>query len=175
MGKVTGFKEYPRSAVAYRAENERLADFDEIFSRADPDHLQTQGARCMDCGVPFCQSEDGCPVDNLIPEWNDLVYQNEWRAALDRLHATNNFPEFTGRVCPAPCEGACVLGITEPAVTIKNIEQAIIDRGFEEGWVKPVLPQQRSGFTVAVVGSGPAGLAAADQLNRAGHQVTVYE
>lgn len=175
MGKITGFKEYPRSAVAYRAENERLADFDEIFSRADPEHLQTQGARCMDCGVPFCQSEDGCPVDNLIPEWNDLVYQNEWRAALDRLHATNNFPEFTGRVCPAPCEGACVLGITEPAVTIKNIEQAIIDRGFEEGWVKPVLPQQRSGFTVAVVGSGPAGLAAADQLNRAGHQVTVYE
>ena len=175
MGKITGFKEYSRSAVAYRAENERLADFDEIFSRADPDHLQTQGARCMDCGVPFCQSEDGCPVDNLIPEWNDLVYQNEWRAALDRLHATNNFPEFTGRVCPAPCEGACVLGITEPAVTIKNIEQAIIDRGFEEGWVKPVLPQQRSGFTVAVVGSGPAGLAAADQLNRAGHEVTVYE
>ena len=175
MGKVTGFKEFPRTAVPYRAEAERLGDFEEIFSGADPEHLQTQGARCMDCGVPFCQSEEGCPVDNLIPEWNDLVYQGEWRAALDRLHATNNFPEFTGRVCPAPCEGACVLGITEPAVTIKNIEQAIIDRGFEEGWIEPVVPRQRSGFKVAVAGSGPAGLAAADQLNRAGHAVTVYE
>ena len=175
MGKVTGFKEYPRAVVPYRTEEERLHDFDEIFSRADTSHLRTQGARCMDCGVPFCQSDDGCPVDNLIPEWNDLVYRGEWRAALDRLHATNNFPEFTGRVCPAPCEGACVLGITEPAVTIKDIEQAIVDRGFEEGWVTPVQPQQRTGFTVAVVGSGPAGLAAADQLNRAGHEVTVYE
>ena len=129
----------------------------------------------MDCGVPFCQSEDGCPIDNLIPEWNDLVYQGRWREALDRLHKTNNFPEFTGRVCPAPCEGACVLGITDPAVTIKNIEMAIIDRGFEEGWVKPEPPEHRTGKRVAIIGSGPAGLAAAAQLNAAGHQVTVYE
>jgi NAD(P)H-dependent glutamate synthase small subunit len=129
----------------------------------------------MDCGVPFCQSHDGCPIDNLIPEWNDLVYQGRWRDALDRLHKTNNFPEFTGRTCPAPCEGACVLGITDPAVTIKNIENAIIDRGFAEGWVKPHVPEARTGKRVAVVGSGPAGLAAADQLNKAGHEVTVYE
>ena len=129
----------------------------------------------MDCGVPFCQSEAGCPIDNLIPEWNDLVYQGQWREALDRLHKTNNFPEFTGRVCPAPCEGACVLGITDPAVTIKNIENAIIDRGFAEGWVKPEPPDQRTGKKVAIVGSGPAGLAAAAQLNKVGHQVTVYE
>ena len=129
----------------------------------------------MDCGVPFCQSDNGCPIDNLIPEWNDLVYQGRWRDALDRLHKTNNFPEFTGRTCPAPCEGACVLGITDPAVTIKNIENAIIDRGFAEGWVKPNLPAARSGKRVAIVGSGPAGLAAADQLNKAGHTVTVYE
>jgi len=129
----------------------------------------------MDCGVPFCQSEAGCPIDNLIPEWNDLVYQGQWREALDRLHKTNNFPEFTGRVCPAPCEGACVLGITDPAVTIKNIENAIIDRGFAEGWVKPVPPDQRTGKKVAIVGSGPAGLAAAAQLNKVGHKVTVYE
>ena len=129
----------------------------------------------MDCGVPFCQSDNGCPIDNLIPEWNDLVYQGRWRDALDRLHKTNNFPEFTGRTCPAPCEGACVLGITDPAVTIKNIENAIIDRGFAEGWVKPHVPASRSGKRVAVVGSGPAGLAAADQLNKAGHKVTVYE
>ena len=175
MGKVTGFKEFPRSIVPYRDEGDRLHDFNEIFSDGDTKHLQTQGARCMDCGVPFCQSADGCPVDNLIPEWNDLVYRGEWRDALDRLHATNNFPEFTGRVCPAPCEGACVLGITEPAVTIKNIEQAIIDRGFKEGWVVATPPPKRSGFKVAIVGSGPAGLAAADQLNQAGHQVTVYE
>ena len=175
MGKVTGFKEYPRVSVAYREARERMGDFDEIFSQAPPSHLQTQGARCMDCGVPFCQSADGCPVDNLIPEWNDLVYRGEWRAALDRLHATNNFPEFTGRVCPAPCEGACVLGITEPAVTIKNIEQAIVDRGFAEGWINSAEPAVRSGYHVAIVGSGPAGLAAADELNQAGHQVTVYE
>jgi NAD(P)H-dependent glutamate synthase small subunit len=129
----------------------------------------------MDCGVPFCQSATGCPIDNLIPEWNDLVYQGRWRDALDRLHKTNNFPEFTGRVCPAPCEGACVLGITDPPVTIKNIENAIIDRGFAEGWIKPEPPAQRTGKKVAVVGSGPAGLAAAAQLNKAGHTVTVYE
>jgi glutamate synthase (NADPH/NADH) small chain len=137
--------------------------------------LRNQGARCMDCGVPFCQSDNGCPIDNLIPEWNDLVYQGRWRDALERLHKTNNFPEFTGRTCPAPCEGACVLGITDPPVTIKNIENAIIDRGFAEGWVRPNIPAARSGKRVAIVGSGPAGLAAADQLNKAGHKVTVYE
>ncbi len=129
----------------------------------------------MDCGVPFCQSNSGCPIDNLIPEWNDLVYQGRWKDAIERLHKTNNFPEFTGRVCPAPCEGACVLGITDPPVTIKNLENAIIDRAFEEGWVQPHPVGQRTGKTVAIVGSGPAGLAAADQLNRAGHQVTVFE
>ena len=175
MGKVTGFKEFPRTIVPYRDEEVRINDFDEIFSKGNTDQLKLQGARCMDCGVPFCQSDDGCPVDNLIPEWNDLVYRGEWRAALDRLHATNNFPEFTGRVCPAPCEGACVLGITEPAVTIKNIEQSIVDRGFDEGWVTARPPSKRSGMKVAVVGSGPSGLAAADQLNKLGHSVTVYE
>ena len=175
MGKVTGFKEFPRIIVPYRDEEVRINDFDEIFSKGNTDQLKLQGARCMDCGVPFCQSDDGCPVDNLIPEWNDLIYRGEWRAALDRLQATNNFPEFTGRVCPAPCEGACVLGITEPAVTIKNIEQAIVDRGFDEGWVTARPPSKRSGLKVAVVGSGPSGLAAADQLNKLGHSVTVYE
>jgi NAD(P)H-dependent glutamate synthase small subunit len=134
-----------------------------------------QAARCMDCGVPFCQSDTGCPIDNLIPEWNDLVYQGRWREALDRLHKTNNFPEFTGRTCPAPCEGACVLAITDPPVTIKNIENAIIDRGFAEGWVKPNPPKARTGKKVAIIGSGPAGLAAAEQLNKVGHSVVVYE
>lgn len=167
--------EFPRNAAPYRDPAERLLDFNEIYTAHDQSRLTTQGARCMDCGVPFCQSEDGCPVHNLIPEWNDLIYRNQWREALDRLHKTNNFPEFTGRVCPAPCEGSCVLGITDPAVTIKNIEMAIIDRGFEEGWVQPEPPAQRSGKRVAVVGSGPAGLAAAAQLNKAGHKVTVYE
>lgn len=175
MGKPTGFKEFPRKTVPYRDPVERANDFLEIFSHADAEHLQTQGARCMDCGVPFCQSNSGCPIDNLIPEWNDLVYQGRWRDALDRLHKTNNFPEFTGRTCPAPCEGACVLGIIEPAVTIKNIENAIIDRGFAEGWVKPQPPSKRTGKKVAIVGSGPSGLAAAAQLNRVGHEVTVYE
>ncbi len=153
----------------------RLGDFGEIFTEPDPEHLATQGARCMDCGVPFCQSASGCPIDNLIPEWNDLVYHGRWREALERLHKTNNFPEFTGRTCPAPCEGACVLGITDPPVTIKNIENAIIDRGFAEGWIVPRPPAARTGKRVAIVGSGPAGLAAADQLNRAGHTVTVFE
>jgi NAD(P)H-dependent glutamate synthase small subunit len=175
MGKPTGFKEYPREAVPYRDPVERAGDFLEIFTQAPVEHLMTQGARCMDCGVPFCQSANGCPIDNLIPEWNDMVYQGRWRDALDRLHKTNNFPEFTGRTCPAPCEGACVLGITSPPVTIKNIENAIIDRGWEEGWIAPQPPTFRTGKKVAIVGSGPAGLAAAAQLNKAGHAVTVYE
>ena len=175
MGKPTGFKEFPRKAVPYRDPVERTSDYLEIYTEPMEKHLKTQGARCMDCGVPFCQSTTGCPIDNLIPEWNDLVYQGRWQEALDRLHKTNNFPEFTGRACPAPCEGACVLGITDPAVTIKNIENAIIDRGFAEGWVKPEPPKKRTGKSVAVVGSGPAGLAAAAQLNKAGHTVTVYE
>lgn len=175
MGKPTGFKEYPRRVVPYRLPILRLEDFNEIYTGGEEDHLRTQGARCMDCGVPFCQADSGCPIDNLIPEWNDLVYQGRWREALDRLHKTNNFPEFTGRACPAPCEGACVLGIIEPAVTIKNIENAIIDRGFAEGWVEAKPPQVRTGKKVAIVGSGPAGLAAAAQLNKVGHDVTVYE
>jgi glutamate synthase (NADPH) small chain len=175
MGKPTGFKEFPRRAEPYRPAGERLLDYKEIFTPHDDKHLQTQGARCMDCGVPFCQSDVGCPVYNLIPEWNDLVYRGRWREALDRLHQTNNFPEFTGRVCPAPCEGSCVLGINEPAVTIKNIENAIIDKGFENGWVVANPPSFRTGRKVAVVGSGPAGLAAAAQMNQAGHEVTVYE
>lgn len=175
MGKPTGFKEFPRQAEPYRDPAARILDFKEIFGGHEEDRLRVQGARCMDCGVPFCQSDNGCPVYNLIPEWNDLVYQGRWREALDRLHRTNNFPEFTGRVCPAPCEAACVLGITDPAVTIKNIECAIIDRGFDEGWVRAQPPQSRTGKRIAVVGSGPAGLAAAAQLNKAGHNVTVYE
>ena len=175
MGKPTGFKEFERKTEPYRDINERLADYNEIYTPHDESHLITQGARCMDCGVPFCQSDTGCPVDNLIPEWNDMVYNGRWKDAVVRLHKTNNFPEFTGRVCPAPCEGSCVLGVIEPAVTIKNLECAIIDRAFDEGEVVAVAPEQRTGKTVAVVGSGPAGLAAAAQLNAAGHQVTVYE
>lgn len=175
MGKPTGFKEYPRHPVPYRKPSVRVDDFLEIFTASEEQHLGQQGARCMDCGVPFCQSNNGCPIDNLIPEWNDLVYNGRWKDALDRLHKTNNFPEFTGRTCPAPCEGACVLGIIEPPVTIKNIENAIIDRGFEEGWVTANPPQTRTGKRVAIVGSGPSGLAAAAQLNKVGHQVTVYE
>jgi len=175
MGKPTGFMEFPRQAAPYRPAKERLLDFNEIYTDHDIQRLSTQSARCMDCGVPFCQSEEGCPIHNLIPEFNDLVFRDEWREALDRLQKTNNFPEFTGRVCPAPCEGSCVLGITDPSVTIKNIEMAIIDRGFEEGWVTPNIPATRTGKTIAVIGSGPAGLAAAEQLNRVGHTVTVYE
>jgi NAD(P)H-dependent glutamate synthase small subunit len=175
MGKVTGFKEFIREAAPYRDVGERMLDFLEIYTAHDTERLATQGARCMDCGVPFCQSEDGCPIHNVIPEWNDLIYRNQWREALDRLHKTNNFPEFTGRVCPAPCEGACVLAITDPAVTIKNIEMAIVDRGFAEGWIVPEPPTHRTGKSIAIVGSGPAGLAAAAQLNRAGHSVTVLE
>ncbi len=175
MGKPTGFKEFDRETEPYRDPVVRLVDFDELYTVHNEEHLSRQGARCMDCGVPFCQSGNGCPIHNLIPEWNDLIYKGRWRDALDRLHKTNNFPEFTGRVCPAPCEGACVLGITSPPVTIKNIECAIIDRGFEQGWVLPNPPSERTGKKVAVIGSGPCGLAAADQLNKAGHAVTVYE
>ncbi len=175
MGKPTGFMEFKRETVPNLPTEERLSNYDEFHAHVEEKHLKDQGARCMDCGVPFCQSDHGCPIDNLIPEWNDLVYKGQWREALDRLHKTNNFPEFTGRVCPAPCEGACVLGINEPAVTIKNIEAAIIDKGFEEGWVSPQAPTTRTGKTIAIVGSGPAGLSAAAQLNAAGHNVTVYE
>lgn len=175
MGKPTGFKEYPRKKVDWRLPIVRVDDFQEIYTEPTEEHLRKQGARCMDCGVPFCQSATGCPIENLIPEWNDLVYNGRWREALERLHKTNNFPEFTGRVCPAPCEGACVLGITNPPVTIKNIECAIIDRGFQEGWVAPEIPSVRSGKSIAIIGSGPAGLAAAAQLNKVGHTVTVYE
>jgi len=175
MGKVTGFKEFDRKTEPYRDVDERLKDFGEIYTAHNDELLIKQGARCMDCGIPFCQSNDGCPVDNLIPEWNDLVYNNRWQDANTRLHHTNNFPEFTGRVCPAPCEGACVLGVTEPAVTIKNLECSIVDRAFDEGWITVQPPENRSGKKVAVVGSGPAGLAAAQQLNSAGHSVTVYE
>lgn len=145
MGKVTGFKEFERQTEAYRDAEERLKDFKEIYTEHDAEKLSIQGARCMDCGIPFCQSDTGCPVDNLIPEWNDLVYNDRWQDANARLHYTNNFPEFTGRVCPAPCEGACVLGVIEPAVTIKNIECAIVDRAFDEGWVKAEGPQSRTG------------------------------
>ena len=175
MGKTAAFMEFDRKAVPYRDPLARLADFDEILTLPPEEHLRSQGARCMDCGVPFCQSSTGCPIDNLIPEWNDLVHQGRWREALDRLHKTNNFPEFTGRTCPAPCEGACVLGIIEPAVTIKNIENAIIDRGYAEGWIKANPPASRTGKNVAIIGSGPAGLSAAAQLNKIGHRVTVYE
>ena len=175
MGKPTGFKEYSRKTVPYADPVARIKHYEEFLEPVPDKHLTRQGARCMDCGIPFCQSNSGCPVDNLIPEWNDLVYRGQWRDALDRLHKTNNFPEFTGRVCPAPCEGACTLGINEPPVTIKNLENAIINRGFAEGWVTATAPAQRTGKTVAIIGSGPAGLAAADQLNKAGHSVTVYE
>ena len=179
MGKPTGFLEFERQSFPERPPLERIQDWNEFHLHLSIDNLQRQGARCMDCGIPFCHTgtvpEGGCPVNNLIPEWNDLVYQGRWREALARLHATNNFPEFTGRVCPAPCEGSCILGLIDPPVTIKSIECAIIDRGFEEGWVVPQPPAVRSGARVAVVGSGPAGLACAAQLNSAGHTVTVYE
>ncbi len=175
MGKPTGFKDFERIIEPYRDPLTRLADYGEIYTAHRVDHLSTQAARCMDCGVPFCQSSTGCPIDNLIPEWNDLVYKGRWREAVKRLHKTNNFPEFTGRVCPAPCEGSCVLGSIDPAVTIKNIENAIVDRGFAEGWIVAEPPATRSGKNIAIVGSGPAGLAAAAQLNKVGHTVTVYE
>ncbi|HCP12275.1 MAG TPA: glutamate synthase, partial [Planctomycetaceae bacterium] len=182
MGKPTGFKEFSRKVPADREPMLRVLDWKEFHEHLPEVDLKIQGARCMDCGVPFCHTGDmmanmasGCPINNLIPEWNDLVYQGRWREALDRLHKTNNFPEFTGRVCPAPCEGSCCLGVTDPPVAIKTIECAIIDHAFEMGWVIPEPPQQRTGKKVAVVGSGPPGLAAAAQLNKAGHFVTVYE
>jgi len=182
MGKPTGFIEYLRELPVDRAPLQRIGDWNEFHPHLEERRLRQQGARCMDCGVPFCHTGKlisgmaaGCPVNNVIPEWNDLVYRGLWREALDRLHMTNNFPEFTGRVCPAPCEGSCVLGINEPPVTIKNIENEIIDRGWDEGWVLPEPPATRTGKKVAVIGSGPAGLAAAQQLNRAGHLVTVLE
>lgn len=182
MGKPTGFKEYPRQTATERSPKERLKDWNEFANPIELPILKKQGARCMDCGIPFCHTGDllagmaaGCPLHNLIPEWNDLVYHNDWEEALDRLHKTNNFPEFTGRVCPAPCEGSCTLGISEPPVAIKTIERNIIDRGFAEEWVKPNPPTKRTGKKVAIVGSGPAGLAVAAQLNSAGHECTVYE
>ncbi|KAI3393363.1 hypothetical protein diail_4401 [Diaporthe ilicicola] len=175
LDKTKGFMKYHRRAEKYRNVKTRTKDWAELSSRLDEDELKYQSARCMDCGVPFCQSDTGCPISNIIPKWNELVFQSQWQDALHRLLMTNNFPEFTGRVCPAPCEGACVLGINEDPVGIKSIECAIIDRGFEMGWMVPRPPQVRTGKKIAVIGSGPAGLAAADQLNRAGHLVTVYE
>jgi glutamate synthase (NADPH/NADH) small chain len=182
MGKPTGFIEYSRSLPIARQAPDRIRDWDEFHEHMPEESLREQGARCMDCGVPFCHTgmlvggmASGCPINNLIPEWNDLVYHDNWRDALVRLQKTNNFPEFTGRVCPAPCEGSCVLGINESPVTIKSIECAVIDKGFAEGWVLPEIPKLRTGKRVAVIGSGPAGLACAAQLNRVGHSVTIYE
>lgn len=182
MGKPTGFIEYLREIPADRPATERIRDWKEFHLHLPDDRLRTQGARCMDCGIPFCHTgtlisgmASGCPINNLIPEWNDLVFRGLWKEALERLHKTNNFPEFTGRVCPAPCEGSCVLGMNNPPVTIKNIEVSIIDKGWDEGWVQPEPPESRTGKKVAVIGSGPAGLTAAAQLNKAGHTVTVFE
>src|SRR6187455_2384465 len=182
MGKPTGFLEFNRELPKDRSPLGRVADWKEFHLHMPEPDLRKQGARCMDCGIPFCHTgqlvsgmASGCPIHNLIPEWNDLVYRGLWKEALERLHKTNNFPEFTGRVCPAPCEGSCVLGINNPPVTIKNIECQIIDHGFENGWVVPEPPKQRTGKKVAVIGSGPAGLCAAAQLNKAGHLVTVFE
>ncbi len=173
MGKPTGFMEYQREVPQRRSVTERLDDWCDVYTVFAEDKIKTQGARCMDCGIPFCQS--GCPVNNVIPHWNDLIYKDRWEEAIRVLHSTNNFPEFTGNVCPAPCEASCVLGINEPPVTIKVIERTIIEYAFQHGWIKPEPPKKRSGKTVAVIGSGPSGLAAAQQLNRSGHRVTVYE
>ncbi|MCP3740979.1 glutamate synthase small subunit [Rossellomorea sp. BNER] len=182
MGKATGFMEYNRERVKERKPLTRLDDWKEYSTPFSDETLKKQGARCMDCGTPFCHMgmdinrvTTGCPINNLIPEWNDLVYRGKWKEALDRLLKTNNFPEFTGRVCPAPCEGSCTLAITDPAVTIKNIERTIIDKGFDNGWISPRIPKKRTGKKIAIIGSGPAGLASADQLNQAGHSVTVFE
>ncbi len=182
MGKPTGFLEFPRRANPARSENERLQDWKEVYVLRGEEECRIQGSRCMDCGTPFCHRGEmmtggasGCPINNLIPEWNDLIYRGRWREALERLHSTNNFPEFTGRVCPAPCEAGCILGINEPSVTIHDNERTIIDKGFKMGWVVPEIPEERTGKKVAVVGSGPSGLASAAQLNKAGHKVTVFE
>ena len=173
MGKPTGFIEIPRELPTRRAVEERLHDFLEVYNPFPAEKLQLQGARCMDCGIPFCHQ--GCPLGNLIPDWNDLIYRNQWQSAIERLHATNNFPEFTGKLCPAPCETSCVLGINADPVAIKQVEAGIIERAWAEGWVVPLPPKVLTGKHVAVIGSGPAGLAAAQQLRRAGHEVTVYE
>ncbi|MDH4170687.1 MAG: glutamate synthase subunit beta [Acidimicrobiia bacterium] len=173
MGDPRGFMKHERELPKYRPRELRLQDWSEVYQPFEPERLRVQASRCMDCGIPFCN--DGCPLGNLIPDWNDLVYRNHWREAIDRLHATNNFPEFTGRLCPAPCEAACVLGINEDPVAIKRVEVEIIDRAWNEGWVRPQVPARRTGRMVAVVGSGPAGLAAAQQLTRAGHDVVVFE
>ena len=173
MGKVTGFMEIARETPTRRPVAERINDWFEVYQDFPMEKVQAQGARCMDCGVPFCHT--GCPLNNIIPDWNDFAYKGRWEEALRQLHATNNFPEFTGRICPAPCEAACVLGINEPPVAIKAIEHAIIDHGYAQGWIKAQPPGIRTGKKVAVIGSGPAGLAAAQQLARAGHWVTVFE
>jgi glutamate synthase (NADPH) small chain len=175
MADPKGFLKYTREGPTRRPAEMRVLDWKELYEPFSDDKLQLQGARCMDCGVPFCQSTNGCPVVNLIPEWNDLVHRGRWKDALKALQTTNNFPEFTGRLCPAPCDSACVLGINSDPVSIRVIEWNIIDKGFNEGWIEPVLPVERTGKTVAIVGSGPAGLAAAQQLTRQGHRVTVYE
>ena len=173
MGKLKAFLEIDRQKPPSRPISERVSDWNEVYLRYKTDDLRDQGARCMDCGIPFCHQ--GCPLGNLIPDWNDLVYRDKWQSAIERLHKTNNFPEWTGRLCPAPCEGSCVLAIDSDAVTIKSIELAIIERAFDENWIKPMPPATRTQKTVAIIGSGPAGLAAADQLNRVGHNVTVFE
>ena len=173
MGKVTGFKEFTRELPIRRPVEERVNDYFEVYYQFPENKVRTQAARCMDCGIPFCHT--GCPVNNIIPDWNDLVYRDHWKEAIRVLHSTNNFPEFTGRICPAPCEAACVLGINEPPVTIKVIEKNIVERAWAEGWIQPEPPETRTGKRVAVVGSGPSGLAAAQQLNRAGHLVTLFE
>ena len=173
MGDIKGFLKYKRQDLPKEKAPERVKHWHEFYKEMPEEELRQQGGRCMDCGVPFCQS--GCPINNIIPDWNDLVYKNRWKEAMERLHKTNNFPEFTGRVCPAPCENACVLAINEPAVTIKNIEVSIIEKAYKEGWIKAQPPKFRSGKTVAVIGSGPSGLACADQLNKMGHSVTVFE
>ncbi|MEL7498410.1 MAG: glutamate synthase subunit beta [Planctomycetota bacterium] len=182
MGKPTGFMEFNRHGAGERSAAKRTSDWNEFVVQLGDDRLKQQGARCMNCGVPFCHTGEligrmttGCPINNLIPEWNHMIYEGRWEDALVNLHSTNNFPEFTGRVCPAPCEGSCVLGINDDPVTIKNIERTIVDRGFENGWIKPRIPESRTGNRVAVIGSGPSGLAAADMLNQAGHHVTVFE
>ena len=173
MGKVTGFLEHKREMPPRRPVTERINDWFEIYVDYGDDKVRSQGARCMDCGVPFCHN--GCPLNNIIPDWNDLVYRDRWQEAINRLHATNNFPEFTGRICPAPCEASCVLGINEPPVTIRQIEKSVIEHAFQSGWIRPEPPAMETGKRVAVIGSGPAGLAAAQQLRRAGHGVTVFE